>query len=427
MFFFFLLRSLQQSTLSLNLATDNLIIARLMMMNPYVSWAIVLVVAGSLGYYYKESNAKPKISAKPVVEKTEPAPPAKKQKRKAKKSPEPTPASTAQASENPTFEVKAPEDDAANEEIDQKEMAKRFAAVKNGTSSSQFAGGESKNQKKKNKKAATRQLEPSNDERSASRVSTRTSSTTGADADDDLSSADSPQVNPTAAGYVSDMLEAPAPGASVLRVTGSVDSNTQKKKKAQNFKEVETKKQRQQRLKNEARKQEVQAAEEERRKLLEKQLHTARESERREAAAKPAAAPQTNAWQTKEATKPSNGTSQPQQAAKADLLDTFEPSSTPAKTAGTSQQWNQGLPSEEEQMRLLGAGDDAWTTVNTKKPKKKGGKTDESEASASESQPAPAARAPAPVQPKVKVTPTYLPDVLRSDKKGHPLDSDWAA
>lgn len=396
------------------------------MMNPYISWAIVLVVAGGLGYYYREPNAKPKGSAKPVLEKTEPAPPAKKQKRKAKKSPEPTPAPTAPASEKPTFEVKAPEDDVADEEIDQKEMAKRFAAVKDGTSSSQFTGGESKSQKKKNKKAASRQLEPNNDEqRSASRVSTRTSSTTGADADDDLSSTGSPQVNPTAAGYVSDMLEAPAPGASVLRVTGNVDSNTQKKKKAQNFKEVETKKQRQQRLKNEARKQEVQAAEEERRKLLEKQLHTAREAERREAAAKPAAAPQTNAWQTKEATRPSNGTPQPQQAANVDLLDTFEPSSAPAKSAATSQQWNQGLPSEEEQMRLLGAGDDAWTTVGTKKPKKKGGKTDESEASASESQPAPAT--PAPVEPKVKVTPTYLPDVLRSDKKGHPLDSDWAA
>ncbi|KAL4917584.1 hypothetical protein BDW62DRAFT_83060 [Aspergillus aurantiobrunneus] len=396
------------------------------MMNPYLSWAIVLVVAGSLGWYYSESNAKPKSSAKPLPEKTEPAPSTKKQKRKAKKSPEP---SSAPASKKPTFEFKAPGDEIADEEIDQKEMAKRFAAVKNGTSSSQFVGGESKSQKKKKAKAAApQQLEPSNGERSASRLSNRTSSTTGADADDDLSSAGSPQVNSvSAAGYVSDMLEAPAPGASVLRVTGSVDSNSQKKKgKSQNFKEVETKKQRQQRLKNEARKQEVQAAEEQRRKLLEKQLHTARESERREAAKSAAAPPQTNAWQTKVA-KPANGASEPPQAPKVDLLDTFEPSSTSTKSPATTQQWNQGLPSEEEQMRLLGAsnGEDAWTTVGTKKPKKKGGKTDESEVSASESQPIPAA--PTPVEPKVKVTPTYLPDVLRSDKKGHPLDSDWAA
>ncbi|KAL4786119.1 hypothetical protein BJX76DRAFT_143494 [Aspergillus varians] len=390
------------------------------MMNPYISWAIVLVVTGSLGWYYSESNAKPKNAAKPVLEKTEPAPAPKKQKRKVKKSPEPP---SAPVSEKPTFEVQAPEDETIDEEIDRKEMAKRFAAVKNGTSASQFASGESKNQKKKkNKAAAPAQL--SNGERSASRVSTRASSTTGADADDDLSSAGSPQVNATVptAGYVSDMLEAPAPGASVLRVTGFIDSSSQKKAKTQNFKEVETKKQRQQRLKNEARKQEVQAAEEQRRKLLEKQLHTARESERREAAK--SAAPQANAWQTKEVAKPSSSTAQPPQAPKVELLDTFEPES-----AATSQQWNQELPTEEEQMRILSAGngDDAWTTVGTKKPKKKGGKTDESEVSASESQPSSATLAPAPVEPKVKVTPTYLPDVLRSDKKGHPLDSDWAA
>ncbi|KAL2845692.1 hypothetical protein BJY01DRAFT_177693 [Aspergillus pseudoustus] len=395
-----------------------------MTMNPYISWAIVLVVAGSLGWYYSETNAKTKSPAKPLLEKTETAPVAKKQKKKAKKSPEPS----AAPSEKPAFEFKVPENELPDEEIDQKELAKRFAAVKNGTSSSQFTSGESKSQKKKKgKAAATRQLEPTNGERSASRVSTRTSSTTGAEADDDLSSTGSPQVKATvsAAGYVSDMLEAPAPGASVLRVTGSVDSDSQKKKaKSQNFKQVETKKQRQQRVKNEARKQQVQEAEEQRRKLLEKQLHTAREAERREAA-KSTSVPQTNAWQTRDSSKTANGTAPVSQAPKVELLDTFEPVAT-ATSPATSQEY-QALPSEEEQMRILGAanGQDAWTTVGTKKPKKKGGKTDESEASASESQPIPSA--PTPVEPKVKVTPTYLPDILRSNQKGHPLDSDWAA
>ncbi|KAL2820769.1 hypothetical protein BJX63DRAFT_283840 [Aspergillus granulosus] len=392
-----------------------------MTMNPYISWAIVLVVAGSLGWYYSETNAKTKSPAKPILEKTETVPVAKKQKRKAKKSPE----SPAAPSEKPAFEAQAPESDIPDEEIDKQELAKRFAAVKNGTSSSQFASGESKSQKKKKTKAAAaRQLEPTTAERSPSRVSNRTSSTTGADADDDLSSAGSPQVNATvpAAGYVSDMLEAPAPGASILRVTGSVDSDSQKKKaKPQNFKQVETKKQRQQRVKNEARKQQVQEAEEERRKLLEKQLHTAREAERREAA-KSTSVPQTNAWQSKDSAKAVNGTAPVAQSSKVELLDTFEP----VAASATSQDF-QALPSEEEQMRILGAanGPDAWTTVGTKKPKKKGGKTDESEASASESQPI--LSAPTPVEPKVKVTPTYLPDILRSNKKGHPLDSDWAA
>ncbi|GKZ69815.1 hypothetical protein AnigIFM50267_005045 [Aspergillus niger] len=396
------------------------------MMNPYISWALLLVVAGGLGWYYNGPNPKHKTPIKPVVEKTEPAPAAKKPKRKTKKSPEPTPAPSKPVEEKPAVQPAVSKSDEADEEIDKKEMAKRFAAVKNGTpvqSSGSASAGGSKSQKKKKTKAA--QVE--NGERSASRVSTRTSSTTGADADDDLSPAGSPMVNATtgSAGYVSDMLEEPAPGASVLRVTGAVSSDAPKKQKPQSFKQVETKKQRQQRLKNEARKQQVQEAEEQRRKLLEKQLHMAREAERREAGIKPSPPP-TNAWQTKAAPAVTNGTPKAAPTQKVELLDTFE-SETPVAQVAPKKEWDSGLPSEEEQMRILGV-QDQWTTVSSKKTKKKGGKTDESEASAPESQPAPVAAAPTPVeQPKVKVTPTYLPDILRSDVKGHPLDSDWAA
>ncbi|PWY73187.1 hypothetical protein BO94DRAFT_243039 [Aspergillus sclerotioniger CBS 115572] len=394
------------------------------MMNPYISWALLLVVAGGLGWYYNGPNPKHKTPIKPAVEKTESAPAAKKPKRKAKKSPEPSPAPSEPVEEKPAAQPTVSKADEVDEEIDKKEMAKRFAAVKNGTPvQSSGSGSGSKNKKKKTKAA---QVE--NGERSASRVSTRTSSTTGADADDDLSPAGSPLVNATtpSAGYVSDMLEEPAPGASVLRVTGALSDAT-KKQKPQSFKQVETKKQRQQRLKNEARKQQVQEAEEQRRKLLEKQLHLAREAERREAAnSKPA--PQTNAWQTKAAPAVTNGTPKVTPSPKVELLDTFESEVPITQAAPKKKEWDQGLPSEEEQMRILGADNvDQWTTVSSKKTKKKGGKTDESEASAPESQPAPVAAAPAPVEPKVKVTPTYLPDVLRSNVKGHPLDSDWAA
>ncbi|KAE8158504.1 hypothetical protein BDV40DRAFT_19961 [Aspergillus tamarii] len=400
------------------------------MMNPYLSWAILLVVAGGLGWYYNGPVPKTKAPIKPVVEKAESAVSAKKPKKKTKKSPEPSPA-PAKLEEKPVQTPKIEEADVADEEIDKKEMAKRFAAVKNGVplkESNKDGDSGSKAQKKKNKKGTSSQLTASTNERSASRVSTRTSSTTGAEADDDLSPAGSPKVNASAsAGYVSDMLEAPAPAASVLRVTGSLESDSQKKKqKPQSFKQVETKKQRQQRLKNEARKQQVQEAEEERRKLLEKQLHTARESERREAAkSKPAAQP--NAWQTQSVNKVTNGTHKSAPVPKVELLDTFEPENSSA--AASSKEWDQGLPSEEEQMRILGAenGEDQWTTVSSKKIKKKGGKADDSEVSAVEDQPTPVAPAPAPVEPKVKITPTYLPDVLRSGKKGHPLDSDWAA
>ncbi|EAW07672.1 uncharacterized protein ACLA_023870 [Aspergillus clavatus NRRL 1] len=407
------------------------------MMNPYISWALLLVVAGGLGWYYNGPQPKVKAPIKPVVEKTESALGVKKPKKKAKKAPETTSApATKKVEEKPAVEYKTPEADENDEEIDKKEMAKRFAAVKDGIPA-QASGGESKSQKKKKKKhAAISQLEAEASERPGSHGSTRTSSTTGADADDDLSPVASPTAPPTssAAGYVSDMLEAPAPSASVLRVTGSVE-DPKKKQKTQSFKQVETKKQRQQRQKNEARKQQVQEAEAERRKLLEKQLHMARDAERREAAKSKPAAPQTNAWQTKGVSPTTNGTTKVVQSPNVGLLDTFEApaakqTQAPA-TASSSKKWDQSLPSEEEQMRILGAkAIDDWTTVSSKKTKKKTGKADESfsEASASETQQRQSTPAvPAPVEPKVTVTPTYIPDLLRSKHKGHPLDSDWAA
>lgn len=398
------------------------------MMNPYLSWAILLVVAGGLGWYYNGPTAKTPVKPA-VIESPESAVSAKKPKRKTarkEKSPEPAPIK-AEERKQPAVEKSVPQDaDQNDEEIDNKEMAERFAAVKSGTVP---AGGSKSQKKKKNKKATSAgQLE--------------SPSTTGAEADDDLSSTGSPVVNPTvpAAGYVSDMLEEPAPGASVLRVTGSVENQQPKKQKPQSFKQVETKKQRQQRMKNEARKEQVQAAEGERRKLLEKQLHTARESERREAAQTKPAASTTNAWQpAQNVASAANGasTATPAPAAKVELLDTFDRDSSSAKPAvnGSSNKWSQALPSEEEQMRMLNASNpaDEWTTVSTKakkQPKKKGGKADESqsEASASESnQPAAAAVSAPAAEPKVTVTPTYLPDILRSKQKGHPLDSDWAA
>lgn len=385
-----------------------------MTMNPYISWAILLVVAGGLGWYYTSGSApKAKTAVRAAVEKTEAAvaPPKKQKARK----PKPSESAAKKPEVKTVVSPPTSEDEQPDEDVDRKEMALRLAAIKNGTPLP--AAPSSKSQKKKQKKAA--HLESGS----------HASSTTGAEADDDLSPAASPQVNAaTSAGYVSDMLEAPAPGASVLRVTGNMESEP-KKQKVQSFKQVETKKQRQQRLKNEARKEQIQEAENERRKLLEKQLHTARESERREAAR--SQAPTSNAWQTKAAPS-TNGASQPPvtapvaAAAPVQLLDTFEPS----QAAPAQKKWDQNLPSEEEQMRILGASkaDEDWTTVPSKKTKKKGGKADESvsDASASESQPAPVAPLAAP-EPRVTVTPTYIPDILRSREKGHPLDSDWTA
>lgn len=380
-------------------------------MNPYLSWAILLVVAGGLGWYYTNGAApKAKAPVQAPVEKAQVAP--KKPKRKTK-TPESAPAKSPEMKtvvSPPTTEDEKPEED-----IDPREMARRQAAMKNGLP--QTAASTVKGKKKKQQKKAA-QLE----------VGSHASSTTGAEADDDLSPAVSPQVNATvpSAGDVDDMVETPAAGASakVLRVTGELPSQPQKKVKEPE--PEKSKKARNHQRKNEERKEQARLDEADRRKTLEQ--HRRNIPEREAAWSKSHAA---NAWENKAAT---NGASKPAPAPAASnvqLLDTF----TPASSA--TNEWEQGLPTEEvqEQMAKAADADQAWTQVKTKKggnkkENKKGGKTDESvsETSASEAKPAPvtSAPAPAPVKPRVTITPTYLPD-LRSREKGHPLDSDWAA
>ncbi|KAL1862338.1 hypothetical protein Plec18170_001164 [Paecilomyces lecythidis] len=397
-------------------------------MNPYISWALVLVVAGGLGWYYTNvPNPKAKAATKPLIEKIESVQETKKSKRKAKKA-SPAPAPTTKPKEKALAKEKAPVAEKA-EEDDNKEFARQLAAAREGITpvpKSKPSGKE-----KRAKEPVANHLESGSSEVSGS---TRASSTTGADADDDLSPAGSPSVHPSvpAAGQVSDMLEPPAPSASVLRLTGALET-APKKQKQQAFKPVETKKQRQQRLKNEERKRQTQEAEQERRKLLEKQLHTAREAERREAARSKQPAP-ANAWNTNTTPSATNGASKPAPIQDAGLLDTFEDKTPTASTATASSskdskqgKWTQALPSEEEQMRILGvSGADDWTTVSSgKKGKKKADKADEGVSDAS----VPEVVAPSTfIEPKLpKVEKTYLPESFRTGKKNHPLDSDWAA
>jgi hypothetical protein len=114
----------------------------------------------------------------------------------------------------------------------------------------------------------------------------------------------------------------------------------------------------------------------------------------------------------------------------APLLDTFEPAASsitqPSQTAPNGK-WAQDLPPEEEQMRILGLspGEEDWTTVPSKKTKKKGAKAEDGAPDVSAAPEAPAAVA-EPVREWVapKVSKVPVPD---SREKGHPLDSDWAA
>jgi hypothetical protein len=196
-------------------------------------------------------------------------------------------------------------------------------------------------------------------------------STTGADADDDMSASASPNLSSTdavaVAGDMDDMLEAPASGPSVLRLTEPEFRGAPHENNFKPPKQEETKKQRQNKRKNEERKAQRDEDEAARRVALEKQRRTAREARGEPAKNGMAPPPATNAWTAKPA-KPANG-------APAGMLDTLS-----TKERSNGDYWKHGdLPSEEEQMRMLMETDDsAWKTVSKKgKGKKKGAESDD--------------------------------------------------
>ena len=272
--------------------------------------------------------------------------------------------------------------------------------------------------------------------------STGASSTTGADADDDLSPAPSPAFGATSGpapsrhADVSDMLEDRAAGPAVLKLTdpkGKI-ANQKHKQAPHPFEVAETKKQRQQRQKREAQKARNEEAETERRKLMENQLRSARMAEGTSAQIKSAKPPKQNAWTAATNTNKQDAVRKlPLQ--ELPLLDTFDPQIEPKNTAGgalnlsgplsnvTNHQstetsietlkrtigvgqtealgaaeregpqpdsssqsrtsWADELPSEEEQMRMIKQ-DDVWTTVGNKKDKKKVGRPNGNADTASE-------------------------------------------
>ena len=274
------------------------------------------------------------------------------------------------------------------EEIDNKEFARQLAGAKAGTS---LVSPAKIDKPKKTQRLGKAGKIPRTDMSSApaDKAMSATSSTTGIDADDDLSQPDSPSLPPQSSlnqGGVSDMLEAPTRGPSVLRVTESMEpQRSNQPKPSKSSQPQETKKQRQRKQKNEAQKLEREQAEKERRVLLEKQLRTAREAEGRPAKnGVPVSKPPTiSAWAnpTKDssAIKPTSNVTLNDNGA---LLDTFEDNalqevsqSSGHRTNGTSTAkngaWDHELPSEEEQIRILTELEDdgGWQTVE--KPKKR--------------------------------------------------------
>ncbi|KAF3000142.1 hypothetical protein E8E13_005121 [Curvularia kusanoi] len=197
----------------------------------------------------------------------------------------------------------------------------------------------------------------------------------GAIASDDSSSATSPVRSAPKAPSgkdVSDMLPTSGAGANVLSIKASDKPTKATKPKVQKVEAPqETKKQRQNRQKKEAEKAQREEDEKARQVLLEKQRRTAREA-RGEPAKNgvPAKLPASNPW----AGQSSGGAVQaPVSAPTGQLLDTFDVASTASSSAtnGTintpdtvsnSGSFN-GLPSEEEQLRLAMEDDSAWTTI----------------------------------------------------------------
>lgn len=291
---------------------------------------------------------------------------------------------------NPTPDVASekPEDDG----MDDRELAKQLSSLKAGTSFQKLANTTKTKKTSKQGKQNESVLDQSNGKVSepaggaSSYELSTTSSTTGADADDDLSPATSPVFGATEStknsGDVADMLEAPAKGPSVLRLTQPTQPEPLRQpKQKKSAPEPETKKQRQNRQKNEEKKAAREEAEKERRVLMEKQRRIAREAEGRPAKnglgiSKP---PTTSPW-----TRPAQDSASSMEpttinpTSNGPLLDTFdEPvqpvgnvtKTEPNGTTATQNTWDHDMPSEEEQLRMLSElNDNGWNTVQ------KGGK-----------------------------------------------------
>ncbi|KAF2691155.1 hypothetical protein K458DRAFT_382730 [Lentithecium fluviatile CBS 122367] len=264
-----------------------------------------------------------------------------------------------------------------------------------------------------------------------------TASTAGADADDDLTPATSPSLpatqNPSGKN-VSDMLE-PQAARQILKIGASEKPARPAKQQQQKSETQEkTKKQRQNEKKKEEAKAAREAAEEERKKLAEKQRRIAREARGEPArnGLQSAQAPTSNPW-SKPATQAA-----PAQAAPVNgqLLDTIDnvstTSSSEAATNGTAPTPDStsysNIPSEEDQLRMA-LEDSAWTTVPKGKKNKKAKAIDEgSDSGSAEPAPAPVqAVKPAPVKKQENAKPASRFEILSppATEVGHPMDSDW--
>ncbi|KAK0630146.1 hypothetical protein B0T17DRAFT_486923 [Bombardia bombarda] len=271
--------------------------------------------------------------------------------------------------------TQATNDDSSDDGVDNREFARQLASIKAGTNLNTPKKAEEKRQKSV-KQSRARVIE----DKAEIKPVSAPSSTAGADADDDESSAASPEVTAADSAGIADMLESKASGLSVLRLTDTDKVKQKAAKAAKAPEKTETKKQRQNRLKAEAAKVAREDAEKERKVALEAQRRLARVSEGRAAkdgSAFMASQAAQSAWSGSAtngtAGSVTNGDSEPVQP-----LDTFEnisysevasPPKASPEVPSKPDSWITSLPSEEEQLELL-RGEEAWNTVKTKKTTK---------------------------------------------------------
>lgn len=382
------------------------------MLNTAVGWTIILALAG-FWYYTNKQNTRQnelnKIAAQKQRAKEREEIEARKDskaKRQRKKSftEAPKQAPSQPKAENPAPAKKGKATKDSSDDDDALAFARQYQQAKEGTKFSAKAANEQRQKSVKQSRAQDK--ESTAEKKSAADIGkvSAPSSTAGVDADDDESSTTSPVVAAADASGVSDMLERTTSGPSVLKLTDTEEKKRQSKP-AKAPQAVETKKQRQNRKKVEQA-QAARAEEEKERKVkMEAQRRAARESEGR--AAKDGSvftnsAPKNNAW----ADNGVNGNSQPSESSGGFLpvqpLDTLEngasktaaPKVDAPKSNGNAKNLYAGLPTEEEQMRMIQEEQD-WNTVSSKKGKKKNGVVaDVQDSAAPPSAAAPAAGSP---------------------------------
>ncbi|KIW52826.1 hypothetical protein PV05_08443 [Exophiala xenobiotica] len=219
-------------------------------------------------------------------------------------------------------------------ELSNKEFAQQLARAQAGT---KLEPSKAQGASKKERRAARQASQPTQTGFEASGISTEASSTTGRDADDDLSQGGSPSSGPVStaptvrAADVSDMLEAPAAKPTTMRLTNVKDAVAKNVTKpiAKAFEPVLSKKQRQRQAKKAEEKARIEESNRTQEAKKQAQLRTARmaEGNSNQTKANSFTAKQ-NAWQQG---KPASvdSSQKPLNAETGPLLDTFEKPNAP--------------------------------------------------------------------------------------------------